>query len=156
MQSDSTFEEYATEIGQITKEHVTHENPGIIMLDGHSSHLTTRALDAFEKYDIFDIKFVFISRAGFYVVCEESLTSSFQQALDLGPNANVDLLYSQVYSTKVALHPMMTFSRRFECVLEMWIQLQKIDFSSCWAKMGMKNGKLDAKSLKAEIFKAGA
>lgn len=49
MQSDETFEEYATAITEITKS-VNHENPGIIMLDGHSSHLTTKALDVFEKY----------------------------------------------------------------------------------------------------------
>lgn len=89
------------------------------------------------------------------MICEESLTSCFQQALDLGPNANVDRLYSEVYSTKVALRPHMDFLRRFECVLEMWIQIKKLDFAKCWEKMGMKGGKLDASTLKAKMFKPG-
>lgn len=48
MQSDDTFEEFATAIVEVTKT-VSHNSPGIIMLDGHSSHLTTKALDVFER-----------------------------------------------------------------------------------------------------------
>jgi hypothetical protein len=143
MQDDDTFANYLTIL--LPKIGATHEYPGCIFLDGHSSRLTTKAIEILRKHHI-------------YALIEPSQTSTTHQALDNGANAIAQQLYNQNYTTAIAQSPEKKMSNmtRVKCIVRTITEMREMDFSHCWEQVGIINGKLDPRWMtKKKKFRYG-
>jgi hypothetical protein len=109
VQSDSTFVDFAKAWMPLVG--ATLENPGIVVVDGHSSHLTR--------------SFTKLAAQNFlYVICEPSNLSILLQAGDNGVNATIGRGYAREYTTMFSLlSGAITIDHRIEAI---WRVMKRI------------------------------